>query len=77
MTDFEALFTPALALETVKSELASDSTLIHRKAANGMTLLGYACYTRNWPVAEYLLNQGADPNIKDNVRTPFTNTVTS
>lgn len=50
-------------LEKVGAELLRDTHLISQFSEDGFTALGLACLFNHQEVAEYLLRNGADPNI--------------
>ncbi|GHN00912.1 hypothetical protein WSM22_24010 [Cytophagales bacterium WSM2-2] len=53
-------------LPTVELKIKKDSRLLNTFAPDGFTALGLACFFDQYEVADFLLREGADPNIASN-----------
>jgi ankyrin repeat protein len=61
---FEAASTGELSI--VQSALQKDAALLNAFAVDGFTALGLACFFDHYEIANFLLNEGANPDIASN-----------
>ena len=52
---------------TIKSEIDANKDRINERDAMGRTPLLTACFARNWELATYYVELGADVQVKDKV----------
>jgi ankyrin repeat protein len=58
-------FNGSWTIEQVKAELNSKPELLADRDTNGRTPLLIACFAKNWDVATYLVERGADVTTQD------------